>query len=352
MLPYEIWALILRVVTQPLVDQIYPHLACDSETFPLVQFQMLWCEGHNYQDWFNIRLVCRTWNAIVGPCPYISSFRDSDLGPQRQILKNIRKVSIKHTFDTFESFRSLCIHPEVRNSLTTLFIRGNGSDWQGHIEYLLRNNEVQFPSLRCLTLSLRYFSSYQNLEAKLPDFWERLHAKFPDLLALSLLTRMPTPRGTVSMRRLRILEFHPRNRTDVWYDFPSLRHCSVRNSRWVIRNFPCSHMIESLICYNRVLQWTEGFWEMFPRLKMLGLKASAVSEFNLQSLPPPAHPLYHLQVILHYMQPEVKSELIKHMLSFFVNVTLLSVDDDVRLEDLEFTDRPNLRIVTVPPPVL
>jgi hypothetical protein len=72
--PYEIWILVLEIVIQPLVDQIYPHLACDSETFPLVQSQMLYCEGQSYQDWLTIRLVCRTWNAIVGACPYISSF--------------------------------------------------------------------------------------------------------------------------------------------------------------------------------------------------------------------------------------------------------------------------------------
>jgi hypothetical protein len=81
---------------------------------------------------------------------------------------------------------------------------------------------------------------------------------------------------------------------------------------------------------------------------MLGLKSTATFEFNLESPPPPMHPLYHLQIILHYAQSEAKPKVIEHMLSFLPNVTLLSVDDDIRLEDLELTDRPNLRILAVP----
>jgi hypothetical protein len=346
-LPYEIWVIILNLVLEPLID---PSLYCNPLAFPRYQFDLSHDEGLDRRDWTRVRLVCRAWRDILGPCPHMvmSQHTKAEENPANICVpQGTRSLVVGWGYHSpWILLKNLLANPGISNSIVSLWL----GDIIGHngspAELLLLGNEINFASLRCLSLG-HYRSTTQFF---LPDYWERIGLKFPKLTSLTLRSSVPTSSGLVSLPGLQILDFHPGNWKDVMYDFPSLKHCSVHGVVWidqVLRS--CSQNLESLIFHRGGTLLSTQFWETYPRLQMLGITLFS-DAFDVTNSPPPNHPLSHLQLIFPYSWKGDKAKAIKDVLPFFPYIKFLSIEEDIRLNKSDLGKYHDIQVLPVPNP--
>ncbi|PVG02879.1 hypothetical protein CPB86DRAFT_779748 [Serendipita vermifera] len=345
-LPYEIWDIILNLVVAHLAD---PSIKCNSRTFPRYQSLLTHYESPDRKDWARMRLVCRAWRDILDPCPHmvISFLKMRINSAGAGMPKGTKSLFIQWGCpEPLILMKSLLMDPRMSNSIVTLAIGGNlGTVGQCPIELLLQGEEINFPSLRCFTLG--WFPP--TTSPVLHNFWDRINQKFPQLVSLTLRL-IPAPPGHVSLPNLQTLDFFPQDRSDITYDLPSLKHCSLHGVVWVDHILEsCSQSLESLIVHTGGIALNTEFWKRYPLLQMMGISAFS-NAFDVTNSPPSDHPLSHLQLIIPYGWQGDKVKIIKDTLPFFPNLKFLSIDKDIQLTRSDLAQYPSLQVLPVPVP--
>jgi hypothetical protein len=288
-LPTELWIIILDMVIE---EGIVRMDQGDHNTFPYDHVFL--SPGKDYSRFYGahhrLRLVCRSFNALLGPQPHCNL--DPSIFP---FPMGIRALSIRSVngildpvfqqllADTRRCGRLVCL--EVCYWLST------GSTQPSLLELFSAGEEGAFPNVQRLTI---WIVMTQEKHLELP-FWTRLHQGFPQLVTLSVVKSLGwvnmegEPDKVITFERLETLFFDGGIR---WSGcrFPRLRHASVDMvlTSFQLEIFQRSSHLECLlirsVCPSIDVR-------SFSRLRVL-----AVSEHRLREVVPLDcdHPLEHL----------------------------------------------------------
>ncbi|PVG02874.1 hypothetical protein CPB86DRAFT_485191 [Serendipita vermifera] len=212
-LPYEIWSVILWIVLDRIID---PLAYCDSDTYPKLRYRFDDAQGRHFQDWFKLRLVCRTWNSILGNCPHIVCSVDKSIPAEHRLARVTSMRCIPYGL-CGERVTNLDRYPQLTSKLTMLAF----STYLHWSDQKFTHECITFNNVTCLYLG------WLEVPAGRPDFWPSFSASFPRLIWLTVRGSLHLS-GKISLPNLQILTMYPfALHEEVGYDLPSLRHLSI-----------------------------------------------------------------------------------------------------------------------------
>jgi hypothetical protein len=334
-LPYDIWTMILWYLLEPAIS---PHTYCNSDTFPQMNFQFIYTHRPNCEEWFRYRLVCRTWNEIMGPYPLVIC--PQSLG--RPLLLEEDLTRVKGIFlDKYRSYKKEIDHlhryPQLKNQVTLLFSREYPTVYLRPADRLF-----EFSNLRFLCLG---WVTPQSDEI----FLKTLSEGCPRLVWLHIHGNMRWI-GTLRLFHLEFLGLRlvPEQETEPSYDFPKLTHFSFTG---MILPQQLTHQYgpflrSLLVHYIRPLDEVKpDFWKHYASLRTFGFYPSTDRPVVG---PPPDHPLRHLCIFLSHSNHQ-RIQLVETTLPNFPHILKLTIEiPNLTKEEenilLEMAERSNLEL--------
>jgi hypothetical protein len=291
-LPAELWLIIFDIVITTSIT-LLEH--SNSISFPDVDEYLYDPTAHPPIDnsYGQLRLVCRTFNALLGGSPY--HFMKSEEAP---IPIATRSFYVPYGLARAGCFGQIIAQPLMCHQLVSMDTPCNFSVFEGRppIFNLLRENSGSFPSIRCLTLRLVHHP-WEHLSV---PFWRTLNNTFPLLCRLFLTSNYQKDIGSALWRQddglvtfyaLEILHLGYGLRYYSMLHFPRLRHVSLCNcSAFDLTRLALLPLLESALF--RSLHGDPPIdLGLFPRLKLVG-----VPKWMIQAILPSGnnHPFEHL----------------------------------------------------------
>jgi hypothetical protein len=306
-LPAELWLIILDIV---IAISITLQEHSDSVTFPDIDEYLYDPTTHPPIDnsYGQLRLVCRTFNALLGGSPY--HFMKSEEIP---IPITTRSLYVPYGLARAGCFGQIVAQPLMCHRLVSMDTPCNFSVFEGKppVFDLLRKNSGSFPSIRCLTLRL----VHHPWEHPSVPFWRFLNNAFPLLCCLFLTSNYQDVIGSafwrysdglVTFQALEILHLGYGLHYYPMLHFPRLRHVSLcKCSAFDLTRLTTLPLLESAL-FRSLHGDTRIDLGLFPRLRLVG-----VSQGNIHAILPSEgdHPLEHLWLYTwHVADPRVETE--------------------------------------------
>jgi hypothetical protein len=291
-LPTEVWINILNMVADP---NDFCHDCCTSLAFPqfIHEWSILSFSAVIDYRWQigQLRLVCRAWSLVISPrqSPYVNTMGLSTL-PAISAKPSSKSIVTLCIHDCFEAVDPNLQSPavvDVFRNLNTLIIN-HIKPYNDRFLHFLPSKAKTLPNLR----SFSYVASHDLL----PGFWKGLQEAFPNLMALRIRSSGHV-NGFITLHNLEILHLITRNPPEC--RFPKLKHFSSDHSmeNHLFNELLSGHgqTLESILlpCYgwDRPTLFRGGFWNVFPKLRLLGTRSFALRELPN---PPTGHPFHHL----------------------------------------------------------
>ncbi|CAG8600070.1 16184_t:CDS:2, partial [Acaulospora colombiana] len=301
-----------------------PHTYCDSDTYPELHFQFHKILPPDYHHWFRYRLVCRTWNEILGPYPHRTLSNKIDITSHTN-TRGITSMHLKHYSILFEI--PLEQYKELVSQLTVLRIR-RFSGWTPPPNSRHPAGSVKFRNVRFLSISG---------SDTWPDFWPGLAEACPNLVSLTVQGDVHCSE-TINLPHLETLSIYPvdmRRTAEAHWDLPNLKHLSLYGAYYP-KQLLETHgpLLHSLMVHSSHtdLSLTPKFWDRFVSLRTVGVWARSGQTL----LPPsPEHPLRHLALFIEKKWP-LRIDVIKQSLISFPLIRDLSIQiQDIRNHEKE-----------------
>jgi hypothetical protein len=312
-LPTELWLIIFELV---IPEGIIGVDQCDHTTFPYIQsiLSAPHIHYHAYDSYYRLRLVCRSFKAILGdpPSQILSPTSIFPLSTTIRALVLDLDAWSRTNFQLPSAELLSCrriVYLDVTCGLIPNSDHPNLSDFLGACK------GRAFHEVQRLTLRIMNNSRFMQYEEK---FWFRLHDVFPLLVTLVITHENPNGEyimleaadGVVSFEYLEVLYLGHR----VWFAgcrFPRLRHASVWSfSRHSPETFAVSSYLESLLI--RSFHDCPINLGSYSRLKSLG----TLETLCYRVVPPEGdHPLEHLWIFIYEKMKNSRStmELLKRL---------------------------------------
>jgi hypothetical protein len=293
-LPAELWLIIFDMLISTGITLLEQ---CDHTTFPDIDTYLDSPPARAApfdNSYGQLRLVCRTFHALLGGSPhYIMKLSHDSIPSSARALYFVNKDT------TSRHVRRLLGEPLISHRLLHLDACFGHSNGQIDLE-LLCANPGSFPNLRCLTLRLARL--WENPKA---PFWALLNDAFPLLRRLVLIHYHRHSDnvkwefdGGITFRNLEFLSLSWGIRCFSGLRFPFLRHLAA--SALVSSELSAlgpSPLLESALFFHALFGSSIDL-HLFPRLRLLGVPQRKVDLI----LPlGDDHPLEHLW--LYYSKP-------------------------------------------------
>jgi hypothetical protein len=325
LLPAELWLIIFDIVVAEGIIRL-DH--CDHTNFPYIWVSFFASARHfqSFDSYWQLRLVCRKFNRLLGAFPW-QSFSNSTLLPcsisTRALSFDFKTLSKPH-------FQRLLAETPTCERLVYLDVRGGLFEDLSDFLHAAR----AFPNVQRLTLRLVNWSSYARPQV---SFWPHLPRTFPSLVTLSVVTTHPwvaleleVGNEVVSFEKLEILYFNG----VIKYSgsrFPRLRHASVwQCTRPELEILTRSPNLESLLI--RSYQDLRIDVTSCLRLKLLGIPHQLSSDVV------PLRSDHHVEYIWLYRTLSLRSpEFSEQLLRSVPKVRRITVE--VSPSDLRYRQR-------------
>jgi hypothetical protein len=170
-LPYEIWRIILWITLDSVIN---PLAYCDSDNYPTLCARFDGAQGRYFEEWFQLRLVCRTWNDILGGVPHIVCSAEKGM-PGKETISGVISLRCIPNGSYGAKMTDLRHYPQLTDQIKILAFSSYDHWWdQKFIHDYIKFNNVQYLYLNCL-----------NAVAEHPDFWSSIRTAFPQLAWLT-----------------------------------------------------------------------------------------------------------------------------------------------------------------------
>jgi hypothetical protein len=318
-LPTELWLLIFDIVIEEGIIRVDQ---CDHTKFPYIQF-ILSNRHHAHDSYYRLRLVCRSFKAILGDRPSCKWPPSSRL----PLSSGIRALILHLGAWPGTDLQLLPTEAQSFRRVVYLDVTFGRSQSPGHpnvFDFFRACAGRAFHNVR--RLALRILNSLSTPDAK-KSLWVPLQDAFPLLVTLVITGGhtysrglMPGATDTVaSLEWLEILYLGCEIR-DLGCSFPRLRQASIWNcSQYELETLTASPNLESLfirsfhscvVDMNRCLQ-----------LKLLGIYAEACDYVN-----PPASN-HHLEYLWIFIYRQTKNyQAIEVLLSCLPRILRVTID--------------------------
>jgi hypothetical protein len=294
-LPPELWLVILEKVVEGNVVGLGKS---DCITFPFIEESL-----YHGQDRYRLndshrrlRLVCRSFNAIVGPTP-TCYFSPSSLLPFpstiRVLIFDVKAMAGAH-FRRLLTETSTCDRLACLNVTCTI---AESSDRLNLFDFICACEGGAFHNVQRLTLRIFNNPFWQHEFS----FWTRLNHTFPLLVTLVMMLEYPDYGGSLFLTRLthedvtfeRLEILYLGGLIPYWgFNLPRLRHVSIETcSELGLEKLTRSPHLESLLIRDPRFQMSLDVGP-FSHLRVLGVSEGQLARGDVVSLDRD-HPLEH-----------------------------------------------------------
>jgi hypothetical protein len=317
-LPPELWMMIFDIVIEEGIIRL-DH--CDHNTFPYDHVFLSPGQDHHrfYGSYHRLRLVCRSFNALLGTRLYYDLHTSSFSFPASTKALRIPAYGRPHE----PTFQQLLVDASRREQLVCLEVScyiSTSSNLPNLSTLFRAADERALPNIQRLALSLLE-NNFLHAEF---SFWTRLHRAFPNLVTLSIRVDdgyiVLTDNTEVTFETLEIL----RLAGDIGYSdcrFPRLRHISFDDcSNHELETLEHSLQLESLLVRSFGLGVKINL-RSFSQLLVL-----SISEDQLRKVVPlyPDHPLEHLW--LYFVNTSVVPRAIEEISKRLPGISRITMD--------------------------
>lgn len=301
-LPTELWLLIFESIIGSSIGpadfstyinfpEMIRHLRSPVDNPPLKNVRL-----------YELRLVCRFFKAqIERVLPTFLSYAYMN-ALKSDIPVGTKALYINQDLNTYTCLQRLLREPFTCYNLSILDISGNYTcDGKSTLAALCGSANA-FPQLRTLIVA----GEKNNFDGLQDTFWWDINEAFPHLTCLVVRRWVPPNMGgtNIVFQYLHILDVEGKV-PDSTLHFPVLKHVAFGDvSSYDIAKFNSRLGLESLLVKG-IIESSQFRWELFPRLKLLGIPSRRAETFGPLPPLPPDHPLRHLYVYVgnSYMNP-------------------------------------------------